>query len=222
MSTTNTPAIAHDTRLLELLRAAGAAQAAVDAAVEGLFRSASAANVSHTYEASWAEGSMPKRCKADDLAAGLVVRQSKTFHRGEEGYYVTGEPGAYTRNRRPAKLADADAAASLEAIAKHNDAVEALSAAIQAIRVHEEAYTGWNRYFLVTSSAGHVHRSMHCSTCNPRTAYAPVVALSGSEDAEAVELLGETLCSVCFPDAPVAGKPDKITAAKARKLAEAQ
>ncbi len=59
---------------------------------------------------------------------------------------------------------------------------------------------------------------MHCSTCNPRTAYSPVVALSVKTDAEAGELLGETLCTVCFPEAPVTGKPDKITAAKARKL----
>lgn len=220
MSTTATSPVEHDTRLLELLRAVATAGAALDAATDALFRSASTRTVTHTYEASWAEGSMPRRCKADELEAGLVVDQRKTFNRGEEGYYVTGEPGAYVRNRRPAKLADALAAAAPEAIAKREAAQAALTAAVEAIRAHEEAYTGWNRYFLVTSSAGHVHRSMHCSTCNPRTTYAPVVALSGQTDTEAVELLGETLCTVCFPEAPVTGKPDKITAAKARKLVE--
>jgi hypothetical protein len=86
------------------------------------------------------------------------------------------------------------------------------------VQVHDLGYTGWSRYFLVTSSAGHVHSSMHCSSCNWRTTYAPVVQLSATSDAEAVELLGETLCSVCFPDAPVDGRPSKLTKAAARKL----
>ncbi|MCA1571166.1 MAG: hypothetical protein LC798_12785 [Chloroflexi bacterium] len=81
-------------------------------------------------------------------------------------------------------------------------------------------YTGWSRFFAVTSSAGHVHSSMSCSTCYPRTRYGWLPELSGHAEAEAVEKLGPTLCTVCFPSAPVKwteGK--KLTKAQAAKAA---
>jgi hypothetical protein len=84
----------------------------------------------------------------------------------------------------------------------------------------EATYTGWSRFFLVTSSPGHVHSSMHCSTCYPTTTFGWLPELSGQTEAEAVEELGPTLCTVCFPSAPVgwtSGK--KITAAQAAKKA---
>jgi hypothetical protein len=84
----------------------------------------------------------------------------------------------------------------------------------------EATYTGWSRFFLVTSSAGHVHSSMHCSTCYPTTTYGWMPELSGKTEAEAVDELGPTLCTVCFPSAPVdwtAGK--KLTRAQAEKRA---
>jgi hypothetical protein len=82
----------------------------------------------------------------------------------------------------------------------------------------EAEYTGWSRFFLVTSSPGHVHSSMHCSTCRPTTRYGWLPQLSGSDEATAVDELGPTLCTVCFPSAPTEwteGK--KITAAQAAK-----
>jgi hypothetical protein len=84
----------------------------------------------------------------------------------------------------------------------------------------EELYTGWSRFFLVTSSPGHVHRSTHCSTCRPTTRFGWLPELSGKSDEVAVDELGPTLCTVCYPDAPVEwteGK--KITAAQAAKRA---
>src|SRR5690606_9099221 len=92
----------------------------------------------------------------------------------------------------------------------HDEAMARVREAWEAVAEHEKRYTGWPRYFLVTSSAGHVHSSMKCSTCRPETTYAPVVDLSGASEAEAVEELGETLCSVCFPSAPVSGRPAKL------------
>jgi hypothetical protein len=83
-------------------------------------------------------------------------------------------------------------------------------------------YTGWSRFFLVTSSSGHIHSSMHCSTCRPTTRYGWLPALSGKTEAEAVKDCGPTLCSVCFPSAPTewtTGK--KITAAQAARKAAA-
>jgi hypothetical protein len=77
----------------------------------------------------------------------------------------------------------------------------------------------WSRFFLVTSSAGHVHSSMWCSTCRPTTAYGWKPELSGKSEAEAVKALGPALCSVCFPSAPVAHQGGKITKAQAAKLA---
>lgn len=65
---------------------------------------------------------------------------------------------------------------------------------------------GWTRFFHVTNSNGHIHRSMHCSTCFPTTRYAWLVEMSGQSEEQALEGLGNAghvLCSVCFPNAPV-------------------
>lgn len=61
---------------------------------------------------------------------------------------------------------------------------------------------GWNRYFLVTNSNGHVHRGMGCTTCYATTEYSWLVDLADcDEDAMVVEY-GEAACTVCFPNAP--------------------
>jgi hypothetical protein len=61
----------------------------------------------------------------------------------------------------------------------------------------------WSRFFLVTSSNGHIHSSMDCSTCNLRTTFGWLPEVSGKSEKEAVEEHGPRLCSVCFPSAPV-------------------
>jgi hypothetical protein len=61
----------------------------------------------------------------------------------------------------------------------------------------------WPRFFLVTNHGGHIHTSMHCSTCHPTTRYGWLPALSGLTEAEAVAQQGPRLCSVCYPTAPV-------------------
>jgi len=82
----------------------------------------------------------------------------------------------------------------------------------------------WNRYWLVTSSDGHIHKSCHCSTCNKRgrpTGFALVPSLSGSEHQAAVAKLGPALCSKCFPEAPVESREQaKVSARLALVLAE--
>lgn len=94
----------------------------------------------------------------------------------------------------------------------------ALAEAMLAVERHEVNYTGWPRFFLVTSSPGHVHSTMGCTSCFNTTRFAPLPSLSGTDAAAAVRLLGDALCTVCFPDAPV--KPAKITQAQAVKLVE--
>lgn len=214
--------VAHDTRLLELLTEQGEAVNAYNELVHRAIRAAATAYVSHeryrvvTLDGEMVRGGMTR----DDLPVGTVYEQAKTFTRGEQGYYIVTDDEGWSRYHK-ARITDLAGRLTAEQDAALAEAQTAITATRDAIVEHEQGYTGWNRYFLVTSSAGHVHRSMHCGTCYPTTAYAPVVALSGHTDGEAVEMLGETLCTVCFPDAPVAGRVRKLTAAAARKLVAA-
>lgn len=87
------------------------------------------------------------------------------------------------------------------------EATVAQANALAAYLEHEANYTGWQRYFLVTSSAGLVHRSMNCSSCNKGrqdTTFALLPSCSGRSHEALVEALGPSLCSICWPDAPVA------------------
>lgn len=95
----------------------------------------------------------------------------------------------------------------------------AVAAALDAIDALNAQYRGWSRFFLVTSSAGHVHSSMHCSTCRITTSYGWLPELSGLTEADAVAKLGSVLCSVCFPTAPVAYVGGRITKARAIEMA---
>jgi hypothetical protein len=61
----------------------------------------------------------------------------------------------------------------------------------------------WSRFFLVTSSDGHIHSSMFCSTCRAGTEFGWLPELSGKTEAEAVKAHGPLLCTVCYPSAPV-------------------
>lgn len=71
---------------------------------------------------------------------------------------------------------------------------------------------GWTRYWIVVNSNGHIHSTMNCTTCFSTTQFAWLPNLSGSTDAEVVELAGMSACTICFPDAPVdtRNRPSKI------------
>jgi hypothetical protein len=82
----------------------------------------------------------------------------------------------------------------------------------------------WSRFYLVTSSQGHIHSSGNCSTCHKGrtpTTFALVCDLSDSTVEEAVDLFGAALCSICFPEAPVEFT-DQVKITKARALAYAE
>jgi hypothetical protein len=70
----------------------------------------------------------------------------------------------------------------------------------EADRYNDENYGGWNRFFLVQ----HIHSSMHCSSFRPTTKVGWLPDVSGLTAEEAVAAHGETLCTKCFPGAPVA------------------
>ena len=96
---------------------------------------------------------------------------------------------------------------------------QALTAAIAAERLIGEEYEGWSRFFLVTSSKGHIHSSMNCSTCNWQTTFGWLPDVSGLDEEAAVEAHGALLCTVCFPSAPVEWT-NHYEAEEARKQAE--
>jgi hypothetical protein len=83
---------------------------------------------------------------------------------------------------------------------------ESFSSQLTALEAEFVSRGGWDRYFLVASSSGHIHSSTSCHTCNKGknpTQFALVPSLSNMKVDVAVEALGAGLCSICFPDAPV-------------------
>lgn len=69
----------------------------------------------------------------------------------------------------------------------------------------EHSRRPWSRFFLVVG--GHIHSSLHCSTCNRNgkaTAFAWLPDLSGLTEEEAVAAQGAILCTTCYPSAPLA------------------
>jgi hypothetical protein len=99
------------------------------------------------------------------------------------------------------------------------DTREALANVNKTIAALEDLYTGWSRFFLVTSSKGHIHRNMYCHTCRITTRYGWLPELSGQTETEAVDAHGPALCSVCYPSAPVEWQGGFITKAAAEKKA---
>ena len=90
---------------------------------------------------------------------------------------------------------------SLENIALKEAEITRLKAEIAPLNDLFQA-NQWQRFFLVTNTNGHVHRSMNCSTTYPTTDWAWLPHLSGLTDKEAVDDQGGILCTHCFPDAP--------------------
>lgn len=95
---------------------------------------------------------------------------------------------------------------------RYHTSRQAAQDARQAVLNHEANYTGWDRFWLVTSSPGHVHSSRNCQSCKFTTTYALVPFLSAQTEAEAVETFGPAMCSVCFPSAPTGAKISKALA----------
>lgn len=94
---------------------------------------------------------------------------------------------------------------ALTELAKAQAKVDAVAKTIETLEANYAAQK-WSRFFLVVSSAGHIHAHMGCHTCNKgrrETSFTLFPSLSGCTSEEAVARLGSALCSVCFPEAPV-------------------
>lgn len=76
---------------------------------------------------------------------------------------------------------------------------EAFVFAAKADEIEGNEYTGWTRFFLVE----HIHNSRSCHTLRPTTRIGWLPNVSGLTEREAVAEHGATLCTVCFPTAPV-------------------
>lgn len=100
--------------------------------------------------------------------------------------------------REPREM-DASTQATLERYRAKLAEVEAEAAPLDGEFVRRGM---WSRYFKVTNGNGHVHKSMHCSTCFPTTEFAWLYELAGKNEHEMVQAHGESACSVCFPSAP--------------------
>jgi len=90
------------------------------------------------------------------------------------------------------------------AVAKYRVMAEEMSALrAEQTELHLVWYEHqWSRFFFVTNTNGHIHESMHCSTCYDTTDYQWLTHLSDRTEAEAVADWGKVLCSVCYPSAP--------------------
>lgn len=144
--------------------------------------------------------------------AGRVDMETNRARPADERWQFT--PGALNSNQ--ADYAERGIAA-VETIKVELARLRELRAPLAA----EYARRPWTRFYLVTSSAGHVHNSTRCQTCRWSTSFGWVPGFSGISEAEAIAKLAQyadTLCSVCFPTAPVARKRTNITKAQAIRM----
>lgn len=102
---------------------------------------------------------------------------------------------------------------ALATITEQNATIDALNAEIAPLDA-EYAARRWTRFIVVVANGGHIHSGVHCAGGSIRvttqTVWQP--ALSGKTEAEAVTQLGPSLCTHCFPSAPVeftVGKPKR-------------
>lgn len=96
-----------------------------------------------------------------------------------------------------------DAERALEGLQEAREAVSETDAQIAERDEVFLARGGWSRFFLVENTNGHIHSSMHCSTCRPTTQFSWLPTVSGKTEKDAVAEHGPMLCTVCFPSAPV-------------------
>lgn len=112
---------------------------------------------------------------------------------------------------QPSKLLADLAAVDADAQAKR-DEITAMDA------IYRQA--PWSRFILCLSSDGHIHNEIGCSTLRYDTPVEWHPELSGLTVDEAVAKLGPTLCSVCFPSAPVEMRQKRSDVGREARAAE--
>ena len=82
-----------------------------------------------------------------------------------------------------------------------------------------QKYTGWRRFYLVPG--GHIHDQYNCSTCHKMGRITEMMWLydiSGLSLETAVKQYGTIICTICYPEAPVAWS--SMSHGEAEKIAE--
>lgn len=176
--------------------------------------------------------------QVDTQLAALSVRRRELENRRSQcvntALHMAGAKFYYQGRRRVTDMIEETAIGVLNANPDFRDlsygrtnaeavaAIEAVDADLaildNEIFALEAKYTGWTRFFLVTSSVGHIHRHTACSTCRPTTTFGWLPHLSGHTEADAVEACGPALCTVCFPSAPTAHTMAKLTKKQAEDI----
>lgn len=195
-----------DTQIAEAYRALVAREARVDATARSLFYKTPGAWQRHLTRtrSEWCVEGTNERLTGP--AAREAVAQLVADNEGEFSVAVPGKGWVGIREAR-------------EAVEKYDEAVAARDAAVRTYHELNDLYTGWSRFFLVTSSKGHIHSSMSCSTCRPTTSYGWLPELSGRTEADCVAEFGAALCTVCYPSAPVEWVGGFISKADAERRA---
>ncbi|MBX9920713.1 MAG: hypothetical protein K2Y33_12960 [Mycolicibacterium frederiksbergense] len=105
---------------------------------------------------------------------------------------------------RTGRFPDPARATRLEAqAAEYKPQIAAITDQMKPYHAEFDRRGGWTRAYLVQNTGGHVHNSMRCGTCYPRTQYAWLTDYSGRDEEQIVYAAGELACTVCFPSAPV-------------------
>ena len=99
-------------------------------------------------------------------------------------------------------------------IVETTEARKPLDAIRDAAEAEFKRRGGWSRYWLVCNTGGHVHKSRGCSSCYPTTGFAWLPGASGQDSGGLIDLFGSTVCSVCFPEAPLDAIKAREKAAK--------
>ena len=90
-------------------------------------------------------------------------------------------------------------------------------------KIYRQPQNRWNRYFRCLNSDGHIHSSLRgCPSVHATTPMGWNTRLSGQLADVVVKDLGPTLCSICFPTAPVEWRQKKSDVEReAREAAKA-
>ena len=81
-------------------------------------------------------------------------------------------------------------------------AIGDIDAALAELEAEFDRRGGWRRFFQVVGPAGHVHANTSCASCSATTSFELRAELSGLDDYDLVQSVGEDACSICFPSAP--------------------
>lgn len=110
---------------------------------------------------------------------------------------------AAAHRARTGRYPDPARAAKLEThAAEYAPQIAAVTEQLKPYHDEFDRRGGWTRAYLVQSNGGHVHSSLRCSTCFPRTKFAWLTEYSGRDEAEIVYAAGELACTICYPSAP--------------------